>query len=241
MPLPSKDRTQYAEKERATIAKMIRAVIFDLDGTLADTIDDIGYSINQMLALHSFPLLDRNGHLGNINHGAVELVRRSLPANKQSDAELVALCLKEYESFYSVHHMCDTVLYDGIHAALSELSADGILLAVLSNKQDGYVKDIISALFGDIDFKAVCGMSDLPAKPDPSSALKIAEKLCLKPDEIAFVGDSHVDMQTARNAGMYPIGVSWGYRSKQILLENGALTICETPSDISALPRILNS
>lgn len=220
---------------------MIRAIIFDLDGTLADTIDDIGYSINQMLALHGFPSLDRNGHLENINRGAVELVRRSLPSDKQSDAEFVTLCLKEYEGFYSVHHMCDTVPYDGIHAALSELNAAGIRLAVLSNKQDCYVKDIISALFGDIIFEAVCGMSDLPAKPDPSSALKIAERLCLRPEEIAFVGDSHIDMQTARNAGMYPVGVCWGYRSKQVLLENGALTLCEAPSDISALPRTLNS
>lgn len=212
---------------------MFKAVIFDLDGTLADTIDDIGYSINQMLELHGFPKLTRKEHLANINNGAFQLVRRSLPENYRENEDFIRSCLAEYEHFYDAHHMCETVAYDGISDVLTILSKSEVKLAVLSNKQDGYVKDIISTLFPSIKFGAVYGMLDLPAKPDPSSALKIANELKVLPSEVAFVGDSHVDMMTAKNAGMYPIGVSWGYRDEQLLKENGACLICHNARELS--------
>ncbi len=214
---------------------MLKAVIFDLDGTLADTIDDIGASLNRMLALHGFPVLSRDGVIRNINHGPYELVKRSLPCELRDDETLVRQYLSEYDAFYGEHYMCDTRPYPGIREALARLEGEGLGLAVLSNKQDAYVKKIIATLFPDIGFREIRGVGELPPKPEPTSALLIAEKLGAKPYEVAFVGDSHIDMLTACNAGMYPVGVCWGYRSEQVLTENGARLLCHEPSRLAFL------
>lgn len=212
---------------------MLKAMIFDLDGTLADTIDDICASLNRMLVLHGFPTLNREGTLQNINNGPYELVRRSLPCSARDDEAFVSRCLAEYDGFYGEHYMCDTRPYPGVHEALAALEERGVKLAVLSNKQDAYVKKIIATLFADIGFCEVRGVDELPPKPDPTAALLIADKLGAEPGEVAFVGDSHVDMLTARNAKMYPVGVCWGYRSEQVLIENGACTLCHEASELA--------
>lgn len=215
---------------------MIKALIFDLDGTLADTIDDIGWAVNRMLEARGFPTLERKDHLANINNGAFKLIQRSIPENYREDEDFVRSCLREYESFYSVHYDVETYAYSGISEALSRLSEDGYLLSVLSNKQDAYVKSIVEKLFPDIAFVCVCGQTELPTKPDPTAALIIAEKMGLQPSEIAFVGDSQVDITTAKNAGMYPVGVSWGYRPEEALASEGARLIVAEGKELSELP-----
>ena len=216
---------------------MVRGFIFDLDGTLADTIDDIGWAVNRMLEARGFPTLCRADHLANINNGAFKLVQRSIPENYRTDEDFVRRCLREYESFYSVHYDVETYAYAGVFDALSLLAEGGYPLAVLSNKQDAYVKSIVKKLFPDIPFICVCGQTELPTKPDPTAALIIEEKMGLNPYEIAFVGDSQVDIITARNAGMYPVGVAWGYRPAEALTAEGAKVIITDGKEISELPQ----
>lgn len=215
---------------------MIRGFIFDLDGTLADTIDDIGWAVNRMLEGRGFPLLERAEHLANINNGAFKLIQRSIPENYRVSEDFVRQCLREYESFYSVHHDVETYAYSGISEVLSSLLEKGYRLSVLSNKQDAYVKSIVAKLFPDITFVCACGQTELPTKPDPTVPLIIAERMGLQPSEIAFVGDSQVDILTAKNSGMHPIGVSWGYRPAELLLDTGAEAIVTEASELVRIP-----
>lgn len=211
---------------------MIKGFIFDLDGTLADTIDDIGWAVNRMLSSHGFPLLERKDHLANINNGAFQLIRRSLPEEHRESEDFVRSCLSEYEAKYAEHYIIDTYAYAGIPEILCKLSHAGYSLAVLSNKQDKFVKDIVSELFPNIPFAEARGQTELPTKPNPTSALVLAEKMNLAPKEIAFVGDSQVDIRTAINAGMYPVGVTWGYRPKELLVAEGARLTVDTPDQL---------
>ncbi|MBR2460452.1 MAG: HAD family hydrolase [Clostridia bacterium] len=211
---------------------MIKALIFDLDGTLADTIDDIGWSVNRMLSSHGFPTLEREDHIAHINNGAFQLIRRSLPEDMREDVEFIRSSLAEYEAEYSGHYIVATSLYPGIKDILSKLHRMGIKLSVLSNKQDRYVKDIIKALLPEIPFCSVQGQGELPTKPDPTSALTIAQAMRISPREIAFVGDSPVDIQTARNAGMLPVGVSWGYRPRAQLIAEGAFLTVDSAEEL---------
>lgn len=216
---------------------MVKALIFDLDGTLADTIDDIGWAVNRMLESRGFPTLERKDHLANINNGAFKLIQRSIPENYRSDEAFVRSCLTEYESFYSVHYDVETYAYCGVAEALASLAENGYKLAVLSNKQDAYVKSIVKKIFPQIPFICACGQTELPTKPDPTSAIMIAERMGLAPNEIAFVGDSQVDIKTAVNAGMYPVGVAWGYRPPETLIAEGATVIVSKGEDLSDLPQ----
>ena len=215
---------------------MIKALIFDLDGTLADTIDDIGWAVNRMLEDYGFPMLRRADHLANINNGAFKLIQRSIPENYRVDEDFVRRCLRSYESYYSVHYDVETYAYNGVREALSALSRRGYLLSVLSNKQDAYVKNIVDKIFFDIPFVCAQGQTELPTKPDPTAPLLIAERMGLSPTEIAFVGDSQVDILTAKNAGMYPVGVSWGYRPAELLIAEGARVIAEDGQALALLP-----
>ena len=219
---------------------MIKALIFDLDGTLADTIDDIGWAVNRMLSENGFPTLERADHLANINNGAFQLIRRSLPEQYREDEPFVRARLKEYEKWYSEHYAVDTYAYEGVKESLSALAEKGYKLSILSNKQDTYVKSIAEKIFTDIPFTCARGQSDLPTKPNPTSALMIAEKMGVLPCETAFIGDSQVDITTAKNAGMHPVGVNWGYRPAELLISEGAKLIIKSGLDLQAIPELLN-
>jgi len=219
---------------------MIKSLIFDLDGTLADTITDIRDGLNGMLTEYGFPLVTTEQTLSNINNGALELVRRSLPEQRRSDDGFVKKAKQVYEKYYSECYNCKTTEYKGCSEALNELALQGISLNVLSNKQDFFVKKIIKKLFYDVRFDFVIGQSELfPTKPDPSSTLHILSSLGVKPSEAVFVGDSNVDMITAKNASVAAVGVAWGYRSRDILLENGAKIIIDTPYELVKIPKFL--
>jgi len=219
---------------------MIKAIIFDLDGTLVDTITDIQDGLNGMLTEYGFSTVTTEQTLANINNGALELVRRSLPEEKRSDDSFVKKAKQVYEKYYSECYNCKTNEYDGCTYALNELVAQGISVNVLSNKQDYFVKEITKKLFNDVRFDFVIGQSELfPTKPDPSSTLHILSSLGIKPSDAVFVGDSNVDMITARNARVNAVGVAWGYRSKEILIENGAEFIVNTPREIAKIPNFL--
>lgn len=219
---------------------MTKAIIFDLDGTLADTIQDITDGINSMLTEYGFPTLTVEDSLKNINNGAFELVRRSLPSNKRTDDKFIKEAKLVYEKYYAQCYNRKTSEYQGWTETLKKLSAFGISLNVLSNKQDAFVKEIIKKLFPDIKFDFVIGQSEqFKTKPDPSAVNHILSSLGVQPEEALFIGDSNVDMITAKNSNITPIGVSWGYRSREILIENGASFIIDTPDMLCNVPNIL--
>jgi len=210
---------------------MIKAAIFDLDGTLADTMDDLRTAMNAML--RSFGLAERSREdlLKFINKGAYSFVKDALPDDMEKNEETVQRALKVYSEFYSKCYDEKTYPYEGIKDELIKLREAGIKLGVLSNKQDRFVKVIMEKLVDDALFSEIEGQLDLPAKPDPASALRMAEKMGVSPSECAFIGDSDADMETAMNAGMLPIAVSWGYRDADFLKKVGAERVISTPSE----------
>lgn len=218
---------------------MVRAIIFDLDGTLADTIQDIRDGLNGMLLELGLPEIPIEKALENINNGATELVRRSLPPEYRQNEDYIIKAKKIYDKHYSYCYNNKTKEFPGCKEALKALNKKNISISVLSNKQDVFVKEIISKLFHGIKFDFVLGQGNFPTKPDPASANFIIRSLNLSPDSVMFVGDSNVDMITAKSAGAIPVGVSWGYRSKDILIENGAKYIIASPSDIPSIINLL--
>ncbi len=214
---------------------MIKAAIFDLDGTIADTLDDITDGINGMLSEYSFPLLTRAEMLKNINYGAFELVRRSLPENYRDNSDFIKSALKVYEKYYAKCYDNKTYAYKGIPEALLKIANAEVKLAVLSNKQDLFVKNIINKLFPINLFEIVLGQERFPPKPSPEAPLYICGALGVSPLETAMIGDSHVDMLTAKASSLFPVGVTWGYRSRDVLIEYGAKELISSPSELTKI------
>lgn len=217
------------------VKNKIKAIIFDLDGTLADTVGDLWDAMNLMLAHYGYPGKTKEEIIKHINHGAYNFVKGCLPEDKQSDAEVIAA--KEiYSKYYAENYCNKTYAYDGMKELCAELKARGVKLAVLSNKQDAFAKIIIEKLFGGI-FEIVMGgqPENFPLKPDPASAIFIAGRFNAYPKECLYVGDSDVDMETSARAGMNAVGVNWGYRSEDILVQAGAAHILRSAEDLFAL------
>ncbi len=212
-----------------------QAAIFDLDGTLANTLGDLLTAMNTMLRTLHYREIDEAHLLTAINRGAREFVRKCLPEELQADEALLDQALEVYSDAYRSNYVEKTHLYPGLAEVLPRLKQAGVKLAVLSNKGDEMVKKIMQTLIPDDTFTLTWGYLDLPHKPDPTSALTIARKLGTDPACTAFIGDSDVDMKTGVNAGMVSVGVSWGYRSVDILRENGAQYIVETADELIGL------
>ena len=214
---------------------MIKAIIFDLDGTLCDTVNDIRTAINLALVRLGYRARSRTDIVKAMNNGAKELVRRSLPKDVQAVEFIVDSALGLYEGEYAKCYSDKTKEYDGTRAMLDELKSKDFKIAVLSNKQNMFVKGIIEKVFGKGMFSFVMGQSELPVKPDPASALFVAKQLGVKPERCIFVGDSDVDMKTAQNAGMKSIGCAWGYRELEVLTGAGADKIATSPDEVVSL------
>ena len=212
-----------------------RALIFDLDGTLLDTLDDLADSGNAALAALSLPQHPRDAYRLFVGLGVGELVRRMLPETRRDEASLKsagALLIAEYKRRWNVK----TRPYPGVADLLEALRALGLPLCVLSNKPQDYTDLTVREFFPGFPFAHVRGARpDVPNKPHPAGALALAQELALAPGSIAFVGDSSTDMKTARGAGMLPVGVLWGFRDEAELLENGARHLLAAPMDLLAL------
>ncbi len=215
---------------------MVKAALFDLDGTLANTLPDLKITINLTRAHYGLSpvteddvLLHVNNHLGNY----IKLMIPELASQEKWDE-----ALKIYYAFYDDHYLAETAPYAGIPALLEKLKADGIRIAVMSNKNHSHVAPMIEALFPNT-FDEVWGVVEgVPAKPDPARAFLIAGDFGVEMSEVAYIGDSDLDMQTAVRGGMIPIGVSWGYRPPDCLKENGARF---TPKDADELYQMIKS
>ena len=215
-----------------TIKKKFKGIIFDLDGTLADTLEDIAGSMNRVLASNNFPARPVNDYKLLVGRGLDNLVAQSLPAEARHP-DIIRHCLDRMIMDYNVNCLVKTHLYNGVKEVLSSLEKQKIKMAVFSNKAEPLTLKIVSSLMPDVPFIKVAGARpDMPKKPDPSGALDIIRLMKASPDEIIYVGDSDVDMITAVKAGMYPVGVSWGFRSRDELNDNGAAIILDNPLEI---------
>ena len=212
---------------------MIKAIIFDLDGTLADTIGSIRTAINMAMQHYGFPEHDYEAVRRAIGNGARMLIRRLVPSDLASDEARVTEILDYYNACYSKTYTEADTCYDGMKNAVLELHRRGYKLAVLSNKPDIYTVALTKILFPEDIISVSQGQLDtVPTKPDPTAPLDIAARLGVTADECAFVGDSEVDIQTAKNAKMYSVGCSWGYRPREVLANTGADVIIDVPTQI---------
>lgn len=218
----------------------IKTVIFDLDGTLLDSLKGIGDAMNRLLENRGFPVHPLEDYRYLVGDGMRELVLRALPPQVKLEKAGLLEVEKEYREIYDQLWPLETIPYDGIPETLDRLSRDNIKLAVLSNKTDYCTRQMVEELLGDWDFPVVFGKREgVPKKPDPAAALEIAGKLDTPPGQVVFVGDTSVDMQTAVNAGMYPIGVLWGFREAKELKESGAKVLIRQPLELPELIRKL--
>ncbi|MDP6439810.1 MAG: HAD family hydrolase [Candidatus Brocadiia bacterium] len=211
------------------------AVVFDLDGTLLDTIEDLADSMNAVLESLGCPAHGVDAYKRFVGDGVVELVRRALPAERRDDAT-VKHGEKALPEEYARRWADKTRPYEGVPELLDALTKRGVIMAVLSNKIDEFTRLCVGRLLPDWKFAAVVGAGpDVPLKPDPTGALEVARRLGVPPEGFLYLGDTDTDMQTAARAGMYAVGALWGFRTAEELEGAGARALAATPMDVYAL------
>lgn len=212
-----------------------KGVIFDLDGTLLNTIEDLADSMNIVLEKRGYPVHEVDSYRYFVGDGVAMLVRRALPKELTDEAE-IAECVTSMREEYIKRMTNKTVPYDGVPEMLDELSEKGIKIAIVSNKPHPATQLVVGKILGKWKFESVMGeRPDVPRKPNPASVLETAKHMELLPSEILYVGDSGVDMETAINANMYGVGVAWGFRPVKELLEKGAKAVLYKPSELLGL------
>ena len=210
-------------------------VIFDLDGTLVDTLEDIGDAMNRVLAAEGAPPHSYLEYRYLVGRGIWNLVSESLPPGSR-DEETVARCFERMIADYGDHCLDKTRPYPGVAELVSALGAQGVRLAVFSNKSHELTLRVVEALLDAGAFAAVAGaQAGVPLKPDPRVALDMAAGMGLDPARVAYLGDSLVDMQTATAAGMIAVGASWGFRTTAELVESGARVVIDHPRELLEL------
>jgi phosphoglycolate phosphatase len=211
-----------------------QAVLFDLDGTLVDSLADIGESMNFVLAEKGLPEHSLGDYRAFVGDGMKMLARRALPPGERT-GEAIEACVARMIEVYAGRVALKTRPYDGIAELLDELVARGIAAAVLSNKPHGPTVDLVARLFPRRPFAVVFGeRRGVPRKPDPAAAVEIASKLALAPAAVLYVGDTPTDMATAISAGMRPLGAGWGFRSEAELRAAGAPAVASHPREVLA-------
>lgn len=204
------------EQERARAAGRVRAVVFDLDGTLVDSLDDIAAAMNVVLRTFSFAEHPRDAYRAFVGEGVEALVRRALPTGSD-DEPMVRRALGLMREAYEQHLDRQTRPYQGIPELLETLTDRGVLLAVLSNKVEELTQQVVERCFDASRFTFIRGARpDVPRKPDPTAALQLVEASGIPAAQWLFLGDTHIDLATARAAGMTSVGVTWGFRPDEM-------------------------
>lgn len=212
-----------------------RAVLFDLDGTLVDSLEDIADAMNEVLGRLDLPRHPVDAYRYFVGEGMEMLVRRALPPDRRDDAA-VAEVVPLTRAAYAARATRKTRPYPGIPELLDALAARGIPVAILTNKPHEPALELVAHLFADRSFAAVLGArSDHPRKPDPAGALAVAEEVGVPPAAWLYLGDTATDMETGRAAGMRPVGVLWGFRPAEELRSAGAAALVAHPLDALAL------
>lgn len=213
----------------------MKLVIFDLDGTLLNTIGDLAVACNDVLKRYNLPEHQIEEYYTFVGNGIPKLIERSVPEQDRTP-EYVEKLKIEFMDYYKSHLYDETFPYEGIRELLAELQKRDVMVAVASNKFQAGVETLLDYFFPSINFVARFGLSDdVPAKPNPLMVNKILEIANVAKEDTLYVGDSNVDMMTAINSGLKPIGVSWGFRSKEELVNNGAWKIVDKPEEILGL------
>lgn len=213
------------------------AAVFDLDGTLLDTIDDLAYAVNTALTENGFPTHPREAYFYFVGNGARTLVQRALPQDVEKT--VFETVYARYSELYEAHWNVFTKPYDGILELLAALRADGIPLGVVSNKVHDRTLEVIDTFFPKT-FDAVFGnRPGVPLKPDPAGVFDALKALGSDPAHAFYLGDTGVDIETGKRAGIYSAGALWGFRTAEELTAAGADILCAAPSDALAAARAL--
>jgi phosphoglycolate phosphatase len=208
------------------------AILFDLDGTLLDTLEDLADAVNRVLSARGFPghILDSYRYF--IGDGAAMLIRRALPEDKRHDV-IIGDCLDAFLKDYGRNWKVKTKPYKGISELLDSLTARKTKMAVLTNKPHDFAKICVETLLPNWQFEVVFGQREnVPPKPDPAGALEVAERLKISPSDFLYLGDSAVDMKTAVAASMFPVGAGWGFRPAEELQKNGCRVLINRPLEV---------
>lgn len=212
---------------------LFELVIFDLDGTLVDSLEDIADAMNRALASVGLPFHPLSSYHQMVGEGLEVLASRALPSDQQ---HLATEVIARYRAWYAEHFADRSAPYPGIGELLDALTRQGTLLAVLSNKNEEFTVQMVRVLLRRWRFARVRGRRPgVPFKPEPTAALEIARELGVAPGNCALVGDTHIDMETARAAGMFPVGVLWGFRDRTELLSSGAQALLAHPMELLPL------
>ena len=210
-----------------------KLVLFDLDGTLLDTLDDLSEAVNHALRLRGFSLHTRAEYMTMVGHGVRNLVLQALPAEKQADDTLVDAALADFKAYYTAHIDVHTHPYPGMQELVYRLDREGVRLAIASNKFQEGTDYLVGKFFPGIPFVAVLGnRPGYPLKPDPEIVGEALRKSGVQPGEAVLVGDSATDMKTAENGGIASIAVSWGYRPMK---GTPGLTVVDTAEELNGL------
>lgn len=215
---------------------MIKACIFDLDGTLADTVESIAHAVNQTLQFYGFqkrPVEEYNFYAGD---GMNMCMKRALAAAGDKTGAYLDDAIVHVRGIFAEDPLYHAKPYDGITDVVSELKKQGIKVAVLSNKPHMQAIDVVETLFGKELFDVIQGQTDkIPRKPAPDGALSIADSFGVSPSECLYFGDTNTDMDTGNAAGMYTVGVTWGFRPREELIAHGARRLLDRPQEILVL------
>lgn len=210
----------------------MKLIVFDLDGTLLNSLEDLADSANHVLTQHGFPTHPVDAYRYFVGDGVRKLIGRILPPEERNEAT-IELCRQEFVAYYKVHMEDKTSVYEGITDLLTELKKRGLKIAVATNKVHIAVAPLMAKYFPTIRFDSMIGQREgVPVKPAPQIMFDILKETGCVPSETLHVGDTATDMQLAHNAGIVPVGVLWGYRPLEELQEAGARYIIEHPLDL---------
>lgn len=214
-------------------------IIFDCDGTLLNTLDDLRNAVNHVLDAHNYPTRSKQEIKDALGYGVAHLVNHSVP-NGVNDAKKAQI-LDEFKAYYTDHLEDDTAPYEGILQVLDTLIAEGYKLAIVSNKIQDAITPLAKKYFGNRLPVAIGERPNLQRKPAPDMVIEAMKELASTPEESIYIGDSEVDVETARNSGLTCIGVTWGFRPESLHRELGVKHIARTPQDIIGIIHALNA